>query len=109
MSVALKQGILSYVGDESITVAATAIGFSSSEIPSSVTRVVMALCRLETAQIRISGGGTDPTAGGSEGSLLVESGEQFEVWGSDDLNSFRAIRTGSTSGTLQVQYFGTAR
>jgi hypothetical protein len=107
MSVALKQGILRFVGEESVTVDATSggVAFTTGEI---TTRVVMASCRLETAQIRISGGGTVPTAGGTEGSPLVEIGEMFEVWGQADLASFRAIRTGSTSGALRVQYFGTA-
>jgi hypothetical protein len=106
MSIALKQGILSVVGEEQLDVAATSVGFTSSELTS---RVVMASCRLETAQIRmnVNGATEAPTAGGSEGSHLVEVGEIFEVWGSSDLNSARFIRTGSTSGDLQVMYFGT--
>lgn len=106
MSVALKQGILTVVGEERITVAASSIGFTSGEI---TTRVVMASCRLESNQIRmnINGATEAPTAGGSEGSQLVEVGEIFEVWGTSDLTSARFIRTGSSSGTLHVMYFGT--
>lgn len=105
MSVALKQGILTYIGDESLTVDSTAggVGFTANELG---TRAVVAVCRLETAQIRISGGGT-PTAGGTEGSQIMEVGEVIEVWGQQDMRSFRAIRTGATSGALRIQYYGT--
>lgn len=105
MSVALKQGILTYIGDETLTVDATVggVGFTAGELG---TRAVVAVCRLETAQIRVSCGGV-PTAAGAEGSPIMEVGEVIEVWGQQDMRSFRAIRTGGTSGSLRIQYFGT--
>lgn len=91
--------------DESITVANTAIGITATEIGD---EVVMAVCRLETAQIRYNPV-QDPTSGGAEGSPLMNVDDELEVWGQPDLRSIRFIRTGSTSGALRVILYGTGK
>lgn len=58
--------------------------------------------RLETAQIRFRVDGHAPST--TVGTLL-EVGETLEIVGYADLERFRAIRTGGSSGTLQVTYF----
>jgi hypothetical protein len=80
------------------------VAFTTSKVTS---KVVRAYCKVETAQIRIM---TDPditlTAGGSEGSPIKDIGDEFYVYGSLDMLNFKAIRTGSTSGKLNVIYEG---
>ena len=82
---------------QALTVDSTAGGVTLT-IPS---RAVGANCRLETAQIRFTLDGTAPTT--TVGTLL-EIGEILDLHGQDELNGFKAIRTGGTSGTLQVEY-----
>ena len=90
------------LGSESLTVADTAIGFAS--IPTT-GRLYYALCRVETATIRINSKDT-PTALGTEGSPEKIVSEEFEVWGEPDIRGFKAIRTTATSGVLRILYFG---
>jgi hypothetical protein len=58
--------------------------------------------RLETAQIRYTVDGvTAPTT--TVGTLL-EIGESLLLWGTQDIQNFKAIRTGGSSGVLDVHY-----
>lgn len=82
---------------ESIAVAASAVGLTSGTYDDS-TKAEMTL---ETAQIRVRKDGTNPTAG--EGHL-VEVGDTITLKSAADLATFKAIRTGSTSGVLKVTY-----
>jgi len=91
------------IGDEKLTVAGTAVGFAA--IPTTGV-LYYALVSVETAPVRINAFAT-PTAGGAEGSILKYPGESFKVWGSKDIDSFKAIRQTTTSGVLQILYFGT--
>lgn len=91
------------LGDERLTVAATAVGFAS--IPAAPQAVQLALCRVETASIRCTSGGT-PVADGSDGSMRKDIDEEFEVWGDTDIRNFKAIRETSTSAALSILYFG---
>ena len=87
---------------ESITVAATAIGFTAAKLaPSNSDTPEMAVCTLETGQIRYRVDGTDPTS--AEGHIL-NPGDSLIVDSLHDLKNFKAIRTGSTSGILKVSY-----
>jgi len=88
---------------ESITVADTAIGFTSSKIsPSSSTRKpARAIITVETAQIRYRVDGTDPTS--SEGHIL-EINDVLILIGTESIRNFKAIRTTSTSGVIKVTY-----
>lgn len=87
---------------ESITVATTAIGCTTSTVsPGGGPGAVRAMLTLETAQVRYRYDGIDPTS--SEGHLL-EIGETLVLEGAANIDRFRAIRTGSTSGVLKVTY-----
>jgi hypothetical protein len=93
---------------EQITVAATAIGFTSSKINPTCASCIpgqskanVATCVSSTAQIRVFSYGTSPT---STTGLPIEAGTSFTVYGVNDVANFRAIRTGSTSAVLDCQY-----
>lgn len=94
----------SYVGFEQITVAATSIGFTTSRIDNQNghPQATIAVCRLETAEVRYRMDGVAPT---STVGTLLEIGDYLTLQGPDLLQSFRAIRTGGTSGTLSCSYF----
>ena len=83
---------------ETVTFAATAIGFTSTTIRPA-GGPVMTTCsgKLETAQIRYRYDSTDPTA--SVGALL-DVGDIISITGLSFLNDFRGIRTGATSGVI---------
>lgn len=84
---------------ESVTVADSAIGLTSNTYDDSIK----AELTLETAQIRVRKDGTDPT---SDEGHLVEVGDTIVLNSAADLATFKAIRTGSTSGVLKVTYSG---
>ncbi len=94
---------------EQITVDATSGGVSLTASNIVAAQTVRAVCTLEQAQIRYQ---TDIpadstiTAGGTEGSPLLEVGQTVTIYGSDDMKNVRFIRTGGTSGLLQVIYEG---
>lgn len=58
---------------------------------------------VETATIRYLTDGTAPT---STTGTLAYSGDSISLNNPSELWNFRAIRTGGTSATLQVLYFG---
>lgn len=93
------------ISSESITIDATAggVGFTVAKITG---KVIRASCQVETAQIRIQTSSSTITAGGTEGSPTRDVGDSFYIYGNPDLLSFKAIRTGGASGTLQVIYEG---
>ena len=89
-------------GYEAITVADTAIGFTAAKLLTTTKKIARAVfCTLETAQIRFTIDGTTPTT--SIGHLL-EIGQTLTLENVADLTNFRAIRTGSSSGSLRVTY-----
>lgn len=83
---------------EQITVAASSIGIASA------TRAGMAMCslRLETAQIRWRADGTAPT---TTVGTLMEIGDVMTIANILDAMNIRFIRTGGTSGVLNVSCF----
>lgn len=87
---------------ESITVGASAIGFTEAKIIANTEGFTIGsvFCTLETAQIRFRLDGTDPTS--SEGHLL-EPGQSLTIEYNDVVN-FRSIRTGGTSGVLKASF-----
>lgn len=90
--------LLSY---EQVTVANTAIGFTSTKITPAGVQATTATCRLETAEVRYTIDGTTPTT--SVGTPW-EPLEALTFNGHDVLVNFRAIRTGATSGVLNCVY-----
>ena len=83
---------------ETLTVGSTAVGLTSATY-SDATRAEMTL---ETAQIRFWDDGTDPT---SSVGIPVYVGDPIVLNSAAQIANFKAIRTGSTSGTLSIQYF----
>lgn len=87
---------------ESVTVATVAIGFTSGTYkPSGASRAMRVVCTIETAQIRYRMDGTDPTS--SEGHILGD-GDTLTVLGTRNIEDFRAIRTGGTSGVIKATF-----
>lgn len=89
--------ITKVIAYESITVAATAIGFTAA----TYDNAFKASITLETAQIRFRVDGTAPTS--AEGHIL-DVAQSLEIEGKENIANFRAIRTGGTSGVLKVSY-----
>lgn len=84
------------VGYETLTIAGTAIALTGS-----VTTAKSFVGRLETAQVRARGDGTDPTS--SEGPL-VEIGDQV-ILSESEIARTKFIRTGGTSGVLKGEFY----
>ncbi len=83
------------VGYEALTVAATAVALTGDADQKCF------IGRLETAQVRYRGDGTDPTA--SEGELM-EVGETI-VLSRSEISKTKFIRTGGTSGILRGHFY----
>ena len=90
------------VNTDSLTVDATAGGvrIDTNKINDKTVRAEISL---ETAQIRFQTLlGLAVTAGGTEGSPLIEVGDVRVLLGHEKIINARFIRTGGTSGLLQV-------
>lgn len=87
------------VGYESITVANTAIGLSTTSYAPVGQQMAMCVARLETAEVRYRLDGTAPTT--TEG-MLLEPGETVRLETSGQMVDAKFIRTGAVSGTLKV-------
>lgn len=99
---------LRQLGDETVTVSTTAIGFTAAEINPTKPGIVTAKVYVDTGgPIRINSSST-PTADGTEGSPLVYAGGDVTVSGPDDIKNFKMIKaTGGSDATVRVQFFGT--
>ena len=100
---------------EQITVAATAIGVTESKRVKTVTTniqtdgtcytstytAIEVILLLETAQIRWTCDGTTPTT--TVGNPM-DAGDSIVISGAQNIKQFRAIRTGGTSGSLNVTF-----
>lgn len=87
------------IGSERVTIDATAGGVALTP----TAGAHFAGARLETAQIRFSVvDGSAPTA--STG-MLLEVGETCLLDSPDEIANFRGIRTGGTSGVLEITYY----
>ena len=85
---------------ESLTVAASSVGFTSATYaPSGEPPAQKVVFYVETAQVRYWTDGSAPTA--SVG-IIADVGDIIAVEGSSDIAGFRAIRTGGTSGVLRT-------
>jgi len=85
------------VGYETLTIAASAVGLTGATTGESFVG------RLETAQVRARGDGTDPTS--SEG-VLINPGDAI-VMSESEIRNTAFIRTGSTSGVLKGHFYST--
>lgn len=90
---------------ETITVADTAIGFTSStyrtEKATTGTAHLKAHVTATGAAMRYRYDGTSPTS--SVGHILSH-GDTLDIVGTVNLANFKAIRSGANSGTLHVTY-----
>jgi len=86
---------------EQLTVAGSAVGITSTVLATPAGGQPLALCvaRLETAQIRFRVDGTDPSA--TVGTVL-DPGDVLTIPRIEDASVVRFIRTGSTSGVLDI-------
>jgi len=86
---------------ESLTVDATVggVGFATHAAN------IYALVTAETAQVRFTVDGTAPTT--TVGHLL-NPGDTLELDSNEDIDAFRAIRTGAASGVLKATFSGVA-
>jgi hypothetical protein len=85
---------------ESLTVAATSVGLASgTKEPGGVGTGYSTSCvgQLETATVRVRMDGTAPTT--SVG-VLLNVGDVIALRNVHDIDAFRGIRTGGTSGTI---------
>ena len=100
-------GALKTIDQERLVIDATSGGVGFDTTKALQVGIYQAVCTVEAAQIRVM---SDPdltlTAGGAVGSRTYNVGDGFVVRGYDSLKSFKAIRTGGTSGDLQVRYEG---
>jgi hypothetical protein len=87
------------LGFEQITVDNTEGGKALTVPPNAVR----ALVGVEAQPLRWRDDGTAPTA---TVGFNVKADVNFELFGSQSLKAFRAIRTGGTSATLNVVYYG---
>ncbi len=104
VSVGLSAQSWSYGAFEQITVAGTAIGFTASAITPTTggPQATVAVCYLETNEVRYTVDGTTPT---STVGTIWSVGTTMTFVSHNVLMQFRAIRTGS-SGQLDCTYFG---
>lgn len=95
---------LSPFARETVTIDDTAGGVSltsATYAPATFGPASRAYISVETAQIRFTYNGTAPTT--SLGHIL-EAGDILIIEGIQHIGNFKAIRTGSTSATIQVTY-----
>lgn len=81
---------------EALAVAGTAVGFTAG----TVANALLAVARVEGAQVRYRTDGEDPTA--SVG-IVANDGDVITVTGYRDIKSIRFIRTGS-SATVNAEF-----
>ena len=74
-------------------------------LPSIPAGAMSAVCTLETAQIRFTLDGTAPT---SSAGKLLEVGQTLTLESREELTGFLGIRTGGSSGVLDIEYFSVA-
>jgi hypothetical protein len=100
----LGLGLLTSASDlvtyESITVAATAVGFTTTTTnPAGTSQMSQCSLRLETAQVRFRWDGQAPTA--TEG-VILDIGDVLAIRSNEDARRMLFIRTGATSGVLKA-------
>lgn len=95
----IPAGVVAQVATyESLTIASTAVGLSSSMLTSNGQQMNNCAGTLEAGQVRYRYDGTSPTS--SEG-LLLNVGDGITI-ATPYLSSIKFIRTGSTSGVLKI-------
>lgn len=83
---------------ERVTVAGTAVGLTAA----TYLAAQFATITVETAAIRFTLDGTAPVA--STTGHLVQAGQTIELYGSDQIAGFKAIRDTGSSAAIEVTY-----
>ena len=98
--------IVTPVARETVAVAGTAVGLTSTAIKPTVKTydVEYAEIQVQTAQVRVTFEGTAPVAA-TTGEVWLP-GTTKRVWGIGNLLAIRFIRESSTSASLEVTYWG---
>lgn len=84
-----------------VRLTAATINPTVADQPSAYSRASLAVCINQTAQIRYQLSGTAPT---TTLGMPIEIGQTITIYGYDDINAFRAIRTTGTSGVIDCTY-----
>lgn len=87
---------------EALTIANSAVAFTSGTILANGVPATKAVFVLETAQVRFT---VDGSTVGTATGHLVQIGDVVTVEGKHAVKNFSAIRTGGTSGTAWVTYY----
>ena len=87
---------------EALTIADSAIAFTSGTIQVNGVPATKAVFVLETAQVRFT---VDGSTVGTATGHLVEIGDVVTITGKHAVKNFSAIRTGATSGAAWVTYY----
>lgn len=78
------------------------VGFTQSKTIVGPVEATKAVFVLEGAQCRFTTDGTAPT---TTVGTVIEVGDVVIIEGASDIKNFKAIRTGSTSGTTWATYY----
>lgn len=102
MTLGRAETIWTAYNQERVTVAATSIGLTASTIePSGAIPARQVVVTIETAQVRCLWDGTAPT---STTGHVFDPTDTILVEGLPNIKNLRCIRTGATSGVLQVTF-----
>jgi hypothetical protein len=102
--VALKQ-----LGSERLTISTTKVPITVAELHPTAGphNVLMAIMSHEKGGKIFHNSVTDPTGGGSEGSIPQTKADKWEIWGMVDLDGWNGIvRTGEADATVHVSLYG---
>ena len=92
------------IGAEDITVSSSAIGFTSSALP---TKVLMARVQHKSGGNAWYRSDDDPVTAGNAGEFDFRQFDEVEVWGDKAMSTIKWIKqSGAADATLAVQYFG---
>lgn len=97
---AYREVDLQTYAEEDITVGASAVGLTLSNIIAT-PRCKRVELFISGAQIRVTTHGTDPTASVGE---VLNPFDRFTIKNTGDAERFKAIRTGGTSGAIRARY-----
>ena len=89
-------------GRENVSSLTASVGFTSTYLPATDTKVRFAVIQAIEGNIRFRVDGSAPTS--SAGMRLLKD-SSVEIWGARDMTNFRCIDDGGTAN-LEVNYYG---
>ena len=97
--------LLINIDGENITVSSTAIGPTTAKVTDAV--VMASFYHKSGGDIHFNTV-SDPTAAGVTGDFPAVVTNKWEIWGNDEIKTFRMIRQ-SSDAVVAVQYYGDGR